>query len=769
MRALRAATDVALALAAVTAWAQPAGRDPHIGYVYPAGGRQGSTFRVTVGGQYLQGARAAYVSGEGVRASVIEFVRPIRPNELATVGRHLRDLIAEKTRAQTGAAPPAPKPRTDGKEAEPEPLPDHPWLRDLEKKSLADLLGLLARIFDPKKQMNMQIAEQVEIEVTVDANAAPGDRELRLGTPAGLSNPLVFQVGVLPEALEREPNGPQTPLLPGQPAATLDLPVVLNGQITPGDVDRFRFRATQGQPLVIEVQARHLIPYLADAVPGWFQATVALYDAKRREVAFADDYRFDPDPVLFYAIPEAGEYEVEVRDAIYRGRDDFVYRVSVGELPFITRVFPLGGKVGEALSASVDGWNLPWKQLSLDTQPTGIVLRQMALRQDAPLCNRIAYAADDLPEREEKEPNDTPGQAQAIEVPCTVNGRIGQPGDVDLFRIRGRAGDEIVAEVLARRLGSPVDSLVRITGASGKVIAWNDDHEDPGMGLCTHHADSYATVRLPLDGLYRVQVTEAEGHGGDAYAYRLRVSSPRPDFALRVNPSSINVRAPGSAVVWAHALRKEGFAGDIAMALKGAPPGFVLDGARIPAGRDSVRMTLTAPQAQAGQPFAARLEGQGQIGGATVARSAVPCEDMMQAFAYRHLVPAQQLLVSVAGGGRLAPIIAWASKAPVRLPAGGTAEVRVNAPGRAFLPGLQLALSDPPKGVALDKVADLAGGFSLTLKAGPDAPAVGYADNLIVEASTEIEPRKPDGTPSGQKRRISLGPLPALPFEIVAR
>ena len=27
---------------------------------------------------------------------------------------------------------------------------------------------------------------------------------------------------------------------------------------------------------------------------------------------------------------------------IYRGREDFVYRIALGELPFITGIFPLG-------------------------------------------------------------------------------------------------------------------------------------------------------------------------------------------------------------------------------------------------------------------------------------------------------------------------------------------------------------------------------------------------------------------------------------------
>ena len=39
----------------------------HIGYVYPAGGRQGSTFQVVVGGQRLAQPGGVYVTGEGVK------------------------------------------------------------------------------------------------------------------------------------------------------------------------------------------------------------------------------------------------------------------------------------------------------------------------------------------------------------------------------------------------------------------------------------------------------------------------------------------------------------------------------------------------------------------------------------------------------------------------------------------------------------------------------------------------------------------------------
>jgi len=756
---------VAAALCVAAAWGQPNRGEPHLGYVYPAGARQGAQLRITAAGQSLQGVSAVYVSGEGVQASVVEYVRPLSPKQLGDVAMHLRALTRQRLAELQGGGGAKPD-QPAGKQEELPALPDHPLLRGLKQKTLAELAALREVLFNPKKQPNLQIAETVSIDVLVDPAAAPGDRELRLGTPAGLTNPVIFQVGVLPEAWEQEPNDPR-PVRP--PTAALALPVLLNGQIMPGDVDRFRFRAEAAQQLAVEAQARHLIPYLADAVPGWFQATVALYDAKGNELAFADDYRFDPDPVLFYRVPQSGEYELEIRDAIYRGREDFVYRISVGELPFITQVFPLGGRTGVETLASVGGWNLPWKQLPLDTAPGGERLRQTALCEDAPLCNRVAYAVDDLPECEEAEPNDAAPQAQRVQLPLTINGRIGQPGDVDVFGFNGRAGEDVVAEVYARRLNSPLDSLLRLVDAKGKALAWNDDHEDKGSGLVTHHADSYLSARLPSNGVYQVQLSDAESHGGEAYAYRLRLAPPQPDFALRVTPSSLNVPVGRAAVVWAHALRKDGFNGDIDLRLKDAPAGFRLDGAHIPAGRDSIRLTLAGPATPLDQPLSLQLEGAAQIDGRTVTHPAVPCEDMMQAFAYRHLTPAQELRVAVIGGGRFVPTIAPADGAVVRLPTGGTAVVRINAPGHVLLPGLQLELRDPPKGVTIERLTGVLGGFSLTLKADKDTPEVGYKDNLIIEASIEVERKRPDGTGPAQKRRVPLGVLPAIAFEIVAR
>jgi len=797
---------VVLMLCVATAWSQSNTREPHIGYLYPAGGQAGSVIRIAAAGQFLNGATDVYVNGRGVHASVVRYIRPLRnlqkeqrdllmqrlkevqQKRLAELPgmRRRRSTVSTRRSAGRTVARPEPPKKPDAATSPEVKLPDHLLLDDLDSKSLRELAHIRSVLFFPraKTQTNRQLAEMVLIEVRIDADAEPGDRELRLGTKTGLTNPMVFQVGALRETRELEPNDKQAyPELPNLPKdvkapqpSPLSLPVLLNGQIMPGDVDRFRFRARRGQQLTIEAHARSLIPYLADAVPGWFQATLALYDAGGREVAFADDFRFNPDPVLFYEVPADGEYELQVRDAIYRGREDFVYRIAVSEQPFITEMFPLGGRAGARTVASVSGWNLPKARLTLDTSGGDGAIRHVAWRQGDRFSNAVPYAVDALPECSEVESNDTSGGAQRISLPTIVNGRIGAAGDVDVFRLEGRAGQGIVAEVVGRRLKSPLDSLLRLTDASGRVVASNDDHvlKDNHLhkdvaGWITHHADSYLLAELPADGTYYVELADAQGHGGPAYGYRLRVAVPAGDFALFVTPSSLSVRAGRLVPISVHALRKDGYDGDIDVVLRDPARGFVLQGGRIPAGRDRVRVALKAPAKAPSRPVAVTLEGRARIGGRMIRRTVVAADDVMQAFLYRHLMPAQEFLVAVQANRWGAPPVELAGGEPVRVPSGGSVRAVFKTRNRGLFKGMQLELNDPPKGVTLGKVTIVPAGLAFQVKADAKAVPVGFADNLIVEAFREYTPKAQPGKPAPAKRRSSMGVLAAVPIEIVAR
>jgi type II secretory pathway pseudopilin PulG len=163
-----------------------------------------------------------------------------------------------------------------------------------------------------------------------------------------------FIVGELPEITEVEPNSEKS-----APQKIASLPVVIDGQILDADRDYFRFPAKAGVTLVLSVEARSLLPFIADAVPGWFDPQLTVYDAAGKQVAFADDYRFRPDPVMFFRAPADGDYTVELRDVVYRGRGDFVYRLTIAERPYVTDVFPLGGKRGTEVAVVSRGQSNP--------------------------------------------------------------------------------------------------------------------------------------------------------------------------------------------------------------------------------------------------------------------------------------------------------------------------------------------------------------------------------------------------------------------------
>jgi hypothetical protein len=767
----------------------------HIGYVYPGGGQQGTTFEAVVGGQFLTGVDHVYVSGNGVTGRVTGLVQPINGKELNALRIRVDELMARKAvvrndfralenfRSFKNAKSAKPNDATHDKELEElkQKYAGATWTADDEKQLTEARKKISGAV---RRPANPAICELAVLEVTVAPHAATGPRDLRIASPAGLSNPLTFCIGHLPESSEppsktitqQKSAISKTALVPKSRKKEADpeitLPAVVNGQILPGEVDRYRFQAKQGQRLVATASARQLIPYIPDAVPGWFQATLAIYDAEGKELAYDDDFRFHPDPVLYCRIPADGEYTMAIKDAIYRGREDFVYRVTIGEQPFVTSIFPLGGPVGVTSTVEVKGWNLPVKRLTMDGRGKAPGIYPLGIERGGRLSNRVPFALDTLPECLEQEPNHQHDAAQRVALPVTINGRIDPPGDADVFCFAGRAGAEIVAEVYARRLNSPLDSVLKLLDASGRMLVRNDDREDKSSGLHTHHADSYLRCTLPSDGTYYVHLTDMQRKGGPEYAYRLRISAPRPDFDLRVVPASIFARYSRTVPLTVYALRKDGFAGPIDLALANAAEGFALSGGRIPAGVDRLRLTLTVPAAPAQEPYRVRLIGRATIEGQTVSHPVVPAEDMMQAFEYRHLVPVQEFEVGVSDRPMAKAALKVLSPAPARIPVGGTARVEVGAPYNKVLQRFQFELDDAPDGITLKAATPTRDGVELEFAADAARVKSGVTGNLIVAIlpgrDNQAGKSKPKAKPQTTPRRAAMAVLPAIPFEVVA-
>jgi len=684
-----------LALAILVASASHVGaQGQYIGFVYPAGGQQGSTFPIRLGGQSLIYASDVVVSGEGVTARLVDYYRILDNQEMGLVNQQLGELRRKETTVddamaakmaffefpapigpEAGDAPPsllcpvcatanAPdatvcvkcsakleKPKEQPKkDAKSEPPKSE---KEVAKQKLIDRIQ---RRFT-EDERNPAVRSQTELvfaEITVSPDAKPGRREIRVITKRGVSNPLPFYVSQVQEVARKPMKTMQLPVLGKESLAQrnrpreeeemrITVPCTMNGQIAAGEVNRYRFPAAKGQRLVISAKARQLVPYVPDGVPGWLQAVLKLYDAKGNEVAYSDDFRFDPDPLIYFEVPEDGEYLLTINEALFRGRESFVYRITVGEMPFVTSIFPLGCRAGEQVKIEMEGWNLDKTTIAPPPKDAKPGRHLIAATNGKFVSNPVPFALDTLPECLEAEPNDAASKAQKVALPIIVNGRADRPGDWDVFEVEGKAGETIVAEVDARRLGSPYDSFVKVTGADGKIIALNDDHYDAASGLNTDHADSYLMVKLPADGKYFVHIGNTRRHAGKEQAYRFRISQPQPDFVLRLMPSRIVMPSKGSANITVFAIRKDGYDGPITLKFKDLPQGFESAGATLGAKQEVVGLSLKTSLAETEKPINLTVVGTIKVGDREIVHEAAPAEDRMQAFLWRHLLPADTL------------------------------------------------------------------------------------------------------------------------------
>jgi len=206
----------------------------------------------------------------------------------------------------------------------------------------------------------------------------------------------------------------------------------------------------------------------------------------------------------------------------------------------------------------------------------------------------------------------------------------------------------------------------------------------------------------------------------------------------------------------------------------------------VPAGQDQARLTLTASPTMGSECVSLTVEGRAVLNGHEVRHLCLPADDMMQAFAYHHLVPTQEMLASIKAApradslarfGKRGPpsegdgeeVQGWLrilNRLPIKIPEGGTLEVRVGIPPVPMKSDLDLDLSDPPEGIELQKVVPTAEGLTMVLAADGDKAKAGLKGNLIVTAALKRD-KGDKKSKAGKAMKFTFGSLPAIPFEVV--
>lgn len=135
------------------------------------------------------------------------------------------------------------------------------------------------------------------------------------------------------------------------------------------------------------------------------------------------------------------------------------------------------------------------------------------------------FLVGDLPEFIETEPNSQPEQAERISLPVVVNGQIAGERDQDYFVFAARAGEVVVCDVMAARIGSPLDPVIAITDRDGR----RQDVREVRVGN-----DPVVAFRVPQSGDFRLHIANLGFGGGPAYVYRVTLSAQ--PFAVHAFP-----------------------------------------------------------------------------------------------------------------------------------------------------------------------------------------------------------------------------------------
>jgi hypothetical protein len=290
-------------------------------------------------------------------------------------------------------------------------------------------------------------------------------------------------------------------------------------------------------------------------------------------------------------------------------------------IPAVASTLPQGAAPGQTVDVKIRGGNLAaptqlWSSFPVEAVlPTEIagngtnaaeITYRLKLPADAPLgvhglrvataqgiSNLKLFVLDDLPATVQTKPSASVATAQALTLPVAVDGYVDNLSR-DYYKFQVAAGQRVSIEVLARRLGSPLDSTIRLLDAKGRELAYSDDA--PGLG-----SDSMLSHTFKDAGEYVLEVRDIRYQGGGNFLYRLRIG----DFPSVTVPYPMAIQRGVSASV--------AFAGSTAQDVPPMPLNIAGDarldwlpvGAKFPGGKSSAFAILSiggGPEAVEAEP-----------------------------------------------------------------------------------------------------------------------------------------------------------------------
>jgi hypothetical protein len=419
--------------------------------------------------------------------------------------------------------------------------------------------------------------KQVKATIAIAPDCRVGEHALRVRTAGGVSALRLFYVGPFPNVAEKEPNNERAK---AQPIA---LNTTVEGTIASEDIDCFAVEAKQGRRLSVEIEGARLGRTMFDPV-------ITIQDAGGRTLATSDDTPLlGHDGFVSLIAPADGTYLVQVRDMVFSG-NGHAYRLHVGDFPRPAAIFPLGGQPGEKLEARFLGDSAGEfaQTVSLPAAPTEKFGALAAHEGTAPSPNWLRVSP--LPNATWVQPASTPAKAPLLNLPAPVafNGILETKGSAAFFRVAAKKDQNLDFTVWARRLGSPLDSVLTVLDEKGKSLGSNDD--------AAGNPDSTVRVRIPADGNYTVKVADQLGRGGPLHTYRVEIAEVKPVVVLSIpdtarydNETRKSIVVPrGNRFAVLMNLARDGFNGDLNLVFAGLPAGITAQADTVPGSLSAV-------------------------------------------------------------------------------------------------------------------------------------------------------------------------------------
>ncbi len=407
------------------------------------------------------------------------------------------------------------------------------------------------------KRPNTPPASTAIATLQLAPDCPPGQHVLRVLTASGVADIVTFQAGSLPEMMEQEHtanartdgNGTR-----GQ-AETIPLDRTVNGSLNGMEADTFRVELKKGELFTAELEATRL---RSNPREDGFQPGLEITDASGKVLAAGTDHPlFLTDPFLSLTAPADGPLFVTIRPVLPPENTSrrIPYRLHLGSFLRPDGVYPAGGNPGSTLTAELSG--LP------AGQPAQAAIKLPAEGSDfpwqaspgTPSPNGLRVLAG--PNVLESEPNDQPGQANAVPagpLPFACNGRLAAAGDTDQFRFTARKDERLQIRAFAQALGSPLDLKLSVSRASEPARAERaDDANDEQLGLfdsgtVREKLDPVLLFTAPADGEYLLTISESQGVTAPQNIYRIEATVPEAGFLTTLQPLDRNTRLLRNAV-----------------------------------------------------------------------------------------------------------------------------------------------------------------------------------------------------------------------------